>query len=122
MIFFGRSNAANTMKQMSSQAYMERCRHPEVQALRPDTEAANGLWVPTAEQLQEILARKLPYPERSVFQRTAEGWEYRTDFREWAADYGTYIDTQRCFVATEPEIALLQALMALLGLTERWMV
>ena len=52
----------------------------------------------------------------------ADGWEYETYFREWAADYGTYIDTHRQFTGTDPESVLLQALMALLGIGERWMV
>ena len=109
-------------KQMPSQEYLERCRHPEIQALRPDTENSKNLWVPTSEQLHELLTERLPYPDRSVFRHTAEGWEYETYFREWAADYGTYIDTHRQFVGTDAEIVLLQALMAVLGISERWMV
>ena len=46
----------------------------------------------------------------------------RPYFREWAADYGTYIDTHRQFVGTDAESVLLQALIALLGIGERWMV
>ncbi len=109
-------------KQMPSQEYVARCRHPEIQALRPDTENSRDLWIPTSEQLHELLREKLPYPERSVFRHTAEGWEYETYFREWAADYGTYIDTHRQFVGTDAESVLLQALMVLLGIGERWMV
>ena len=63
-----------------------------------------------------------PYPDRSVFRRTPDGWEYQTYFREWAADYGTYIDTHRQFVGSDAESALLQVLIALLGIGERWMV
>lgn len=109
-------------KQILSQGYLARCRHPEIQALRPETETPEGLWIPTSEQLQQLLKQKLPYPDRSVFQRTADGWEYQTYFREWAADYGTYIDTHRQFVGTDAESVLLQALMALIGISERWMV
>ena len=109
-------------KQKYSQEYLEGCRHPEIQALRPETDNAETPWIPTAEQLQQLLTQKLPYPDRSVFQRTAEGWEYQTYFREWAADYGTYIDTHRQFVGADAESVLLQALMALLGIGERWMV
>ena len=109
-------------KQTHSQTYLERCLHPKIQALRPDRANTGGVWIPTSEQLQQLLKQKLPYPDRSVFQRTAEGWEYQTYFREWAADYGTYIDTHRQFVGTDAESVLLQVLMALLGIGERWMV
>ena len=104
------------------QTYLERCLHPEIQALQPDTENTEGVWIPTSEQLQQLLKQKLPYPDRSVFQRTADGWEYQTYFREWAADYGTYIDTHRQFVGTDAESVLLKVLMAVLGISERWMV
>lgn len=113
-------NPSETQKH--SQAYLERCRHPEIQALQPKVENTEGIWIPTAEQLQQLLAQKLPYPDRSVFRQTENGWEYETYFREWAADYGTYIDTHRQFVGTDPENVLLQVLMALLGIGERWMV
>ena len=63
-----------------------------------------------------------PVPGSVSFQRTADGWEYQTYFREWAADYGTYIDTHRQFIGPDAETVLLQALMALLGIGERWMV
>ena len=63
-----------------------------------------------------------PVSDRSVFQRTVDGWEYQTYFREWAADYGTYIDTHRQFIGSDAEDVLLQVLMALLGVGERWMV
>ena len=109
-------------KQMLSQKYLEQCRHPEIQALRPDSENSKDLWIPTAEQLQELLTQKLPYPDRSALRRTADGWEYETYFREWAADYGTYIDTHRQFVEKDAQSVLLQALMAFLGIGERWMV
>ena len=109
-------------KRQYPQDYLERCRHPEIQALRPKTENIQGVWIPTSEQLQQLLTQKLPYPDRSVFQRTADGWEYQTYFREWAADYGTYIDTHRQFVGTTAECVLLQVLMVLLGIGERWMV
>ena len=109
-------------KQKYPRAYLESCRHPEIQALRPETEDTGDVWIPTSEQLQQLLLQKLPYPDRSVFQSTAEGWEYQTHFREWAADYGTYIDTHRQFVGTDAESVLLQVLMALLGIGERWMV
>ncbi len=109
-------------KQMLSQKYLEQCRHPEIQALRPDSENSKDLWIPTAEQLQELLTQKLPYPDRSALRRTADGWEYQTYFREWAADYGTYIDTHRQFVGKDAKSVLLQALMAFLGIGERWMV
>ena len=110
-------------QQKYPQEYLERCRHPEIQALRPKTtEDTQSAWIPTSEQLQQLLTEKLPYPNRSVFQRTAAGWEYQTYFREWAADYGTYIDTHRQFIGPDAESVLLQVLMALLGIGERWMV
>ena len=109
-------------KQKYPQEYLEKCRHPEIQALRPEREGTETLWIPTSAQLQQLLTQKLPYPDRSLFQRTAAGWEYETYFREWAADYGTYIDTHRQFVGTDAESVLLQVLMALLGISERWMV
>ncbi len=109
-------------KQTRSEEYLKRCRHPQIQALRPDSENAKSLWTPTSEQLHELLAQKLPYPDRSILRRIADGWEYETYFREWAADYGTYIDTHRQFVGTDAESVLLQVLMALLGIGERWMV
>ena len=109
-------------QQKYPQAYLEQCRHPEIQALRPETADTEAVWIPTFKQLQQLLTQKLPYPDRSVFQRTVEGWEYQTYFREWAADYGTYIDTHRQFVGTHAESVLLQALIALLGISERWMV
>ena len=98
------------------------CQHPEIQALKPHTESTKDFWLPTAEQLQELLNQKLPYPERTSFHHTANGWEYETYFREWAADYGTYIDTHRQFVGSVEEVVLLQVLMALLGIDGRWMV
>ena len=104
------------------QEYLARCRHPEIQALRPETVSTEAIWIPTSEQLQQLLAEKLPYPDRSVFRGTADSWEYQTDFREWAADYGTYIDTHRQFVGTDAESVLLDVLIALLGIGERWMV
>ncbi len=107
---------------MLSQEYVEHCRHAEIQALRPDKENPKDLWIPTAEQLQELLTQKLPHPDRSALRRTTDGWEYQTYFREWAADYGTYIDTHRQFVGSDAESVLLQALMAFLGIGERWMV
>ena len=113
-------NSSETQKH--SQEYLDRCRHPEIQALRPDPENAKDLWIPTSEQLQQCLQQKLPYPDRSVFRQTAKGWEYETYFREWTADYGTYIDTHRQFIGTHPESVLLQVLGALLGIGERWMV
>ena len=109
-------------KQTYSEEYLELCLHPKIQALQPKTKNTGGVWIPTSEQLHELLTQKLPYPDRSVFRRTADGWEYQTYFREWAADYGTYIDTHRQFVGSDAENVLLQALMALLGIRERWMV
>ena len=110
------------MNPSEQQTYLEQCQHPEIQALQPDTENTEGVWIPTAEQLQQLLQQKLPYPDWSVFRRTADGWEYQTYFREWAADYGTYIDTHRQFIGSDAESVLLRALMALLGIGERWMV
>ncbi|MDE0637495.1 MAG: hypothetical protein OXI43_16790 [Candidatus Poribacteria bacterium] len=105
-----------------SEKYLKMCRHPAIQALQPISENTENLWLPTAEQLHELLNQKLPYPDRSNFRCTADGWEYETYFREWAADYGTYIDTHRQFVGEDAEVVLLQALMALLGIDGRWMV
>ena len=109
-------------KQKYPHEYLEQCRHPEIQVLRPKTANTEDIWIPTSEQLLQLLAEKLPYPARSVLQRTAASWEYKTYFREWAADYGTYIDTHRQFSGPDAESVLLQALMALLGIGERWMV
>ena len=102
--------------------YLKLCTHPTIQALQPTTENTEDLWIPTIEQLHDLLKQKLPYPDRSIFNKTANGWEYETYFREWAADYGTYIDTYRQFVDPNAEIVLLQVLMALLGIEGRWMV
>ena len=107
---------------MFSQEYLEQCLHPKIQALQPDTKKSEGVWIPTSEQLQQLLTQKLPYPDRSVLRRSADGWEYETYFREWAADYGTYIDTHRRFTGVDAESVLLQVLMSLLGIGERWMV
>ncbi len=139
------------------QEYVAMCRHPEIQALRPEKcpqpvvrgpvsreclaesaqpvvrgpvprallaepEEPENLWLPTRAQLLALLAEKLPYPETAVFRQTVYGWEYQTCLREWAADYGTYIDAHRRFVGASPEIVLLQALTAALGIGERWMV
>ena len=127
------------------QEYVAMCRHPEIQALCPEKRShavargpvshpvargpvprelpeAENLWLPTREQLLALLAEKLPYPETSLFRQIADGWEYQTRLREWAADYGTYIDAHRRFVGASPEIVLLQALTATLGIGERWMV
>ena len=93
----------------------------ESENLRDLAESEN-LWLPTREQLLALLAEKLPYPETSIFRQTADGWEYQTCLREWASDYGTYIDAHRRFVGTCPEMVLLQALTATLGIGERWMV
>lgn len=109
-------------KRNYSPKYLDMCRHPAIQALQPTTAKIEDVWIPTVEQLHELLNQKLPYPDRSSFQKTEDGWVYETYFSEWAADYGTYIDTQRQFVGTETEIALLQVLMALLGIDGRWMV
>ena len=95
-------------RQVPSQEYVERCRYSEIQALRPDRENSEGVWIPTSEQLQQLLTQKLPYPDRSILRCTADGWEYETYFREWAADYGTYIDTHRQFTGTDAESVLLQ--------------
>ena len=108
--------------QKHSQEYLEQCRHPEIQALQPTIENTETVWIPTSEQLQHLLKQKLPYPDRSSFRQTANGWEYEAYFREWAADYGTYIDTHRLFIGNDPEGVLLQAVSALLGIGERWMV
>ena len=113
-------NPSETRKH--SQEYLTLCRHPEIQALQPKVENTGEIWIPTSEQLQQLLKQKLPYPDRSVFQQTENGWECETYFREWAADYGTYIDTHRQFVGTDLETVLLQVLMALLGIGGRWMV
>ncbi len=102
--------------------FLKMCSHPDIQALQPTTEKPENLWIPTVEQLQELLNQKLPYPDRSNFNQTANGWVYDTYFREWAADYGTYIDTHRQFAGPNPEIVLMQVLMALLGIDGRWMV
>ena len=110
------------MNPIDNQKYLEMCRHPAIQALKPSTVNSDDLWLPNVEQLHELLKQKLPYPERSSFQHTAHGWEYETYFREWAADYGTYIDTHRQFVGSDAEIVLLQVLMALIGIDGRWMV
>lgn len=109
-------------KQKPPQEYLTMCQHPEIQALQPDAETTEGVWLPTCEQLHALLKQRLPYPNRSVFRHTADGWEYQTYFREWAADYGTYIDTHRRFVGTDAEVVLLYVLMALLDIGERWMV
>ena len=99
------------------------CTQPVARGPVPrDLAESENLWLPTREQLLALLAEKLPYPETSIFRQTADGWEYQTCLREWASDYGTYIDAHRRFVGASPEIVLLQALTATLGIGERWMV
>ncbi len=111
------------MNRSQQQTYIAHCRHPEIQALRPQAEAADTeLWIPTCAELQTLLAQRLPSPERTVFQQTPDGWVYETYLSEWAADYGTYIDAHRRFIAPDAESVLLQALLAVLGIGERWMV
>lgn len=110
------------MNPSDKRQYLEMYSHPDIQALQPSTENTEYLWIPNVEQLHNLLDQKLPYPDRSKFSKTANGWEYETYFREWAADYGTYIDTHRQFVGPNPEIVLLQVLIALLGIDGRWMV
>lgn len=110
------------MNPSDNQNYLKMCSHSDIQALKPDTENTEDLWIPTVEQLHDLLNQKLPYPERSNFNKTANGCEYETYFREWAADYSTYIDTYRQFTGPNAEIVLLQVLMALLGIDGRWMV
>ncbi len=102
--------------------YLKMCQHPAIQALKPNTETTQDLWLPTTEQLHELLNQKLPYPERTSFHHTVNGWIYETYFKEWADDYGTYIDTHRQFIGAEEEVVLMQVLMALLGIDGRWMV
>ena len=110
------------MNPSDNQNYLKMCSHPDIQALKPNTENTKDLWIPTTEQLHDLLNQKLPYPDRSNFNRTANGCEYETYFREWAADYGTYIDTHRQFTGPNAEIVLMKVLMALLGIDGRWMV
>lgn len=110
------------MNSADKQHYLKLCQHPKIQALQPETENNDGCWIPTEEQLHELLKEKLPYPDRSVLLETEEGWEYDTYFREWAADYGTYIDAHRQFVGPNVETVLLRVLIALIGTDERWMV
>lgn len=113
----------NTSKEQTyPKAYIEMCQHDAIQALKPNVINSDEVWIPTSEQLFELLNQKLPYPERSNFKRTVNGWEYQTYFREWADDYGTYIDTYRQFVGAHAESVLIQVLFALLGIEERWMV
>jgi len=109
-------------EQTYPQPYIDMCQHPAIQVLKPNTVHTNEVWIPTSEQLYELLNQKLPYPERSSFKRTTNEWEYQTYFREWADDYGTFIDTHRQFVGTHAESVLMQVLIALLGIEERWMV
>ena len=98
------------------------CCHPTIQALRPTTENTQNPWIPTLEQLKQLLTQKLPYPERTKFYKTDDGWVYETYFKEYAADYGTYIDTYRQFVGDDPNLLLLKVLGTLLGIEGRWMV
>ena len=105
-----------------SSEYLQMCCHPTIQALRPTTENTKNSWIPTLDQLKQLLNQKLPYPERSNFSKTDDGWIYETYFKEYAADYGTYIDTYRQFVGDDPNLLLLKVLGALLGIEERWMV
>lgn len=105
-----------------SQKYLEMCRHPTIQALQPTPDNSNNPWIPTLEELKQLLNQKLPYPDRSNFQKTDNGWIYETYFKEYAADYGTYIDTHRQFVGDDPCLLLMKVIAALLGIEGRWMV
>ena len=105
-----------------SQEYLKMCCHPAVQALQPTPDNTKNPWIPTLEELKQLLNQKLPYPDRSNFQKTDDGWIYETYFKEYAADYDTYIDTHRQFMADDPRLLLLKVLAALLGIEGRWMV
>ncbi len=110
------------MKSVNKQNYLQSCQHPAIQALQPVKESTNAVWLPTADELLIILKQKLPYPDRSHLRETPHGWEYDTYFREWADDYGSYIDTHRQFVGQDEETVLLQVLISLLGIDGKWMV
>ena len=105
-----------------SQKYLQISSHPTIQALQPKTEDITNPWIPTLKQLKLLLNQKLPYPERSKFYKSDDGWVYETYFKEYAADYGTFIDTNRQFVGDEPEMVLMEVLYSLLGIEGKWMV
>ena len=105
-----------------SSEYLQMCGHPTIQALQPKSEDTTNPWIPTLEQLKLLLNQKLPYPERTKFYKTDDGWVYETYLREYAADYGTFIDTHRQFIGEDPKLLLLKVLGAVVGVEERWMV
>lgn len=109
-------------KRNHTEKYLQLCEYPAIQALRPTHAYTDEVWRPTADELLQLLNEKLPYPDRSNLRQTTDGWEYDTYFREWAEDYGTYIDTHRQFFAPDTETVLLLALSACLGIDGKWMV
>ena len=113
------TNLCNPTEQ---QTYLQQCQHPEIQALQPDTENTEGVWIPTAEQLQHLLQQKLLTQTCRFSAAPRMAGSIRPIFANGAADYGTYIDTHRQFMGSDAESVLLRALMALLGIGERWMV
>lgn len=123
--------------------YINACRHPAIQNLKPQLTDADlvltetddvkwvadtpnaaiheeFIWLPTLEQLLAALRQQVTEP--IVWRECAEGWECIVTISEWAEDYGTYIDTQRRFTDTEPKQVAIEALRATLGIGERWMV
>ena len=125
--------------------YINACRHPAIQNLKPQltdvdlvltetddvklvADIPNAvaiqeklIWLPTLEQLLSALRGQVTAP--IVWREcSTEGWECIVTISEWAADYETYIDTQRRFVGTEPKQVAIEALGATLGIGERWMV
>lgn len=109
-------------KRNHTEEYLQLCEHPAIQALKPTISHSDEVWRPTADELLILLNEKLPYPDRSNLRQTKDGWEYDTYFREWAEDYGTYIDTHRQFIDTDVKTVLLKTLAACLGIDRKWMV
>ena len=66
---------------------------------------------PTYEELQALLAQKLPYPETSVFTEKSGVRVYETTLREWSMDSGTYVDKKYRFEHSDRRTVLLRALI-----------
>ena len=109
-------------KRNHTEKYLQLCEHPAIQALHSKKTHSDEVWRPTADELLKLLNEQLPYPDRSNLRQTTDGWVYDTYFREWAEDYGTYIDTHRQFIDTDAETVLLKALAVSLGIEGKWMV
>jgi len=127
-----------------TEAFIRECSTPAVQSLKPNLDAfdtvwtpenqltlagetdtiprAKYIWVPTLSQLLHELKRRSKRPDEPILRPSETGWECVVTIDEWAADYETYIETQRRFSGDELIWVVLRAVKAAIGIGERWMV